>query len=170
LFGFGSNQFGQLSRKPEELSHSFNALKIDISSICKSNIISFDVGDNHSIILFGKKKFCRSSRVRVLLLGLSYTKNNNVENNFISFGSNIDGQCGTNGECRSRAMTNITLFEFLQQQQQHSAKKVVCGPNFTIIMISNGTLVSFGFNIHGELASGDNEPKFSPTLMKIVSV
>lgn len=155
LFGVGCNSHSQLAQ-PSSSSLAFTRQPIELllPALTSPSIDSVGVGDGHSVVIAcGRAFVC---------------------------GANLDGQCGV-GRC-SRSVDKLTELVVAGS----SFASVTCGPNFsvfvlrcrddaasarvtpTLTMTHRQYLMACGFNMHGELASGQFEPSSSLQRMLFV--
>ena len=133
--------------------------------------------------VFPPKMIPTLQNIRSVACGEGHSACLSYDGNVFTFGSNEYGQLGTriegptynpfrfhgseqlgNGDGDTPKFTHIP-----QKVNLPPCAQISCGENFTMCLLDNGDLYSFGFNDHGELGLGNEEETYN-TPQKITTL
>jgi alpha-tubulin suppressor-like RCC1 family protein len=141
IYCFGNNRFGQLGL--EGTFERLNPTKIPD----KKNVVSLAAGEKHSLVLLDNDKL-------------------------YSFGYKSGGQLGHSGldisNAAMRTVSLISLPQIVESLSGKDIKKVSAGFEFSLVLLNNGDVYSFGRNSFGQLGAGHTDDQMEP--MKVESL
>ncbi|MGD9152221.1 MAG: hypothetical protein PVG30_00985 [Gammaproteobacteria bacterium] len=140
VLSFGDNFFGQLGRKTEKESCCIPK-PIDLKGK-KAKQIFCETDENIVSYVYAKSKHLCCGHICYILC---------TDGTVLSFGNNNYGQLGRKTDeklCRIPKLINL---------KGKKAQQVFCGKNHTLILCTDGTVLSFGNNNYGQLGRKTDE-------------
>ena len=179
-YAWGNNHFGQLGVSDIEATETPQL----IQGFCGQRIVGISCGGIHTLVLtrdgqvysFGTNKLgqlgdetkdCRwqpkkialEERVTSVSCGKHHSLVLTSSGHVYSWGININGQLGHSSE-------NIKSFvcgpKPILFSETTVISKVVCGPNHSLLLSSDGCVYSFGANNSGQIGNGSTDCQLTP--------
>ena len=137
VFSWGHNTFAQLGDK------TYNSRDRPTQLLIRERVVTISCGVNHNMVL--------TTNGRVFL-----------------WGSNDVGQLGRPKEFDVRPSRRYPVCNRPQKLcgfDDQQIVKVLCGPNHTILLTSEGYVYAFGDNTDGQVGNGSTNTQFTPHLL-----
>lgn len=142
LFAVGNNKYGQLGRGHSNDDDPDNRVPRPVIGFGDERITHIAAGFAHCAAVTGRGK--------VLL-----------------WGRNAYGQCGT-GTAVGNVLTATRCDSGALADTDVRVVFVACGGNHTVALTSDGGVIAFGYNYHGQLGTGNND-SLQPTPVRLAS-
>ncbi len=179
VWSFGSNEFGQLGRPTNSGTNNPNSSPVQVLGGVKE----IAAGDNHSLGLkgdgsvwsFGLNEFGQlgnatnsgstspnSSPTQVLTgiieiaAGGSHTMAVESDGSLSTFGSNLQGQLGSATNSGTTTPNPAPIHALVGLYPSNPATAIAAGGRHSLVLRSDGTLLSFGSNEYGQLGNSVN--------------